>query len=211
MDSPRKVFVVGLVGGVASGKSRVAQGIAAQGGAVIDADRLGHDVLLRPLVTQQLARQFGPSVLAAGGGVDRQALGGLVFGNTPAAAVALKQLEAIVHPQIRAQAISELTRLRNSQPPPTAIVIDAPLLLEADWAPLCDVIFFVDTPIEIRRQRALQRGWSGEHFDAREQAQMSLDEKRRAATHIIDGTADEGQLRSTLARLLREMQAAVGG
>lgn len=211
MDSPRKVFVVGLVGGVASGKSRVAQGIAAQGGAVIDADRLGHDVLQRPLVAQQLARQFGPLVLAAGGGVDRQALGSLVFGNTPAAAVALKKLEAIVHPQIRAQAISELTRLRSSQPPPTAIVIDAPLLLEAGWAPLCDVIFFVDTPIEIRRQRALRRGWSDDHFDAREQAQMPLDEKRRAATHVINGTADEAHLHSTIARLLGEMQSAARG
>lgn len=208
MVSQSKVFVVGLVGGVASGKSRVAQMIAAQGGAVIDADRLGHDVLQRPLVAQQLTQQFGPSILNAEGGIDRQALSRLVFGKTPAAETALKQLEAIVHPQIRAEAVGELNRLRKSQPPPAAIVIDAPLLLEADWAPLCNLIFFVDTPIEVRRQRALQRGWSSEHFDSREQAQMSLDDKRRASTHIIDGTADESQLRSTLERLLSEMQAA---
>lgn len=211
MDSPRKVFVIGLVGGVASGKSRVAQMIAAQGGAVIDADRLGHDVLQRPQVAQQLTRQFGTSILAAGGGVDRQALGRLVFGNTPSAAAALQRLEATVHPQIRAEAVSELSRLREAQPPPSAIVIDAPLLLEADWAPLCDVIFFVDTPTEIRRQRALQRGWSSDHFDSREQAQMPLDDKRRASTHVIDGTADEGQLRSTIARLLREMRSTARG
>lgn len=211
MDSQCKVFVVGLVGGVASGKSHVARMIAAQGGAVIDADQLGHVVLQRPEIVQQLVRQLGPSIAAADGGIDRQVLARLVFGNMPEAAASLKKLEAIVHPQIRAEAISELRRLRRVQPPPAAIVIDAPLLLEAGWAVLCDLIFFVNTPTEIRRQRALLRGWSSKDFDLREQAQMPLDEKRRAATHVIDGTMDEAQMRDTLERLLREMHGVAGG
>ncbi len=206
IDSHQKTFVVGLVGGIASGKSRVAAMFASLGAAVIDADRLGHDILQLPLIARQLTRLLGPSILDDSGGIDRSKLGKLVFGTEPDSAQRLKQLEEVLHPQIHAEAIRELKRLQATAPRPSAIIIDAPLLLEAQWAPMCDLILFIDTPEEVRRERAAQRGWSTEHFESREQTQWSLDTKRRAATHIIDGTADETSLRSTIARLLREMQ-----
>ncbi len=204
-DARQKTFVVGLVGGIASGKSKVADMFASLGAAVIDADRLGHDILQLPLIARQLTRQFGPSILDDAGGINRHELGKLVFGNAPESAQRLKKLEELLHPQIYAEAIRELKRLLASATRPSAIIIDAPLLLEAEWAPLCDLILFVDTPVEVRRGRAALRGWSPEHFDSREQTQWSLDAKRRAATHIIDGTADDTCLRSTITRLLREM------
>lgn len=207
-DSHQKTFVVGLVGGIASGKSRVAAMFASLGAAVIDADRLGHDILQSPLISHQLTQLFGPTVLDDAGGINRRELGKLVFATAPDSAKRLKQLEEVLHPQIYAEAVRELKRLLASDPRPSAIVIDAPLLLEAQWAPLCDLILFVDTPVEVRRGRAAQRGWSTEHFDSREQKQWSLDAKRRTATHIIDGTADETTLRSTITRMLSEMHRA---
>lgn len=206
-SQPKKLFVVGLVGGIASGKSQVAAMFTALGAAVIDADRLGHDVLQRPLVARQLSQQLGPSILDDRGSINRSELGKLVFGPSAESTARLKKLEAVVHPQIHAEAVRQLKQLQERIPPPAAIVIDAPLLLEADWAPLCDLILFVDTPIDIRRARAAQRGWDAEQFNQREQSQWSLDSKRRAATHIIDGTADDTQLRSTISRLLHEMHA----
>lgn len=204
-DSEQKTFVVGLVGGIASGKSKVAAMFASLGAAVIDADRLGHDILKLPLIARQLAQRFGPTILDDTGGINRRELGKLVFGTAPDAAQRLKQLEEVLHPQIHAEAVHELKRLLASSPRPSAIVIDAPLLLEAKWAPLCDLILFVDTPVDIRRERATQRGWNAAHFAAREQTQWSLDAKRRFATHVVNGTADEATLRSSVARLLSEM------
>ena len=207
-DSLQKIFVVGLVGGIASGKSRVAAMFASLGAAVIDADRLGHDILQWPTIVRQLTQRLGPSILNDDGQIDRRQLSKLVFGSEPDSAQRLKQLEEVLHPQIYAEAVRELKRLLASERRPSAIVIDAPLLLEAQWAPMCDLILFIDTPEEVRRGRAAQRGWSTEHFESREQKQWSLDAKRRAATHIIDGTADETSLRSTITRLLREMHSA---
>lgn len=203
--SQNKVFVIGLVGGIASGKSNVAAMFGSLGAAVIDADQLGHDVLLQPEVAKKLAERFGDFVLDEAGNIDRNALAKLVFGDNAESARRLKQLEEVLHPLIFAEATCQLKRWLVQLPSPTAIIIDAPLLLEAGWASLCDLVLFVDTPDPIRLQRAKQRGWTSEHFAFREQHQMSLDSKRRAATHIIDGTADQSLLRATLNRLLQEM------
>lgn len=206
--SRHKVFVIGLVGGVASGKSQVARMFASQGAAVIDADALGHSVLQSPQVAAELGRAFGPDILDSNGSVDRERLGRLVFGSDAESNERLKQLEHIVHPLIRAQAVKLLQQYQLRGDPPAAIVIDAPLLLEANWAPLCDLILFVDSPTEIRRARALQRGWTAEHFAAREDAQQTLNDKRAAATHFVSGTLDESSLRQTIAGLLRQMRPA---
>ncbi len=201
------MFVVGLVGGIASGKSRVAAMFQSLGAAVIDADKLGHQALDQPRVLQRLVQLFGAGILDEKGGINRKALGALVFGPDDGMALRKEQLEQVVHPVIRSAALAQLARLRDSQPPPTAVVIDAPLLIEANWDELCDVILFVDTPLEVRQERAIARGWSRAHFDSREQSQLLLDEKRKASTHFIDGTADEQKLRGVVERLLAEMRA----
>jgi dephospho-CoA kinase len=82
------------------------------------------------------------------------------------------------------------------------VVIDAPLLLEANWGPLCDAIFYVDTPSDIRSQRALDRGWTLNQFRDREAAQLSTEEKKRQATHIIPGDTDPQSLERLLRRLV---------
>jgi dephospho-CoA kinase len=203
---PRKLWVIGLVGGIASGKSQVARCFAALGAAVIDADVIGHTVLQRPEVVNRLQERFGTEIVDSSGSINRRKLGSLVFGDDPAAAARLRQLEAVVHPLIRAESLRLLVGYRTSQQAPVAAVMDAPLLLEAGWDQLCDIILFVDTPEELCLQRAAQRGWDAAHFYARQAAQLSLEKKRQAATHFISGALEEAALRREVAALLRQLQ-----
>ncbi len=180
--------VIGLVGGVASGKSYVCTLLGNLGAERIDADRLGHEVLQLKEVRGRLAQIWGPSILTDDGEVDRTKVGKLVFGTSFNAVAQRKQLEAIVHPRIRSLALERIAAVRAMPKVPLAIVIDAPLLIEAGWEPMCDLILFVDSPSEERVQRATARGWTETHFADREASQISLDEKRSRATHFLDNS-----------------------
>ncbi|MCA9132773.1 MAG: dephospho-CoA kinase [Planctomycetales bacterium] len=206
-SSPPSLLVVGLVGGIASGKSHVASLLEQRGAAIIDADQLAHAVLRRPLNVRRLRQLFGPQIVDAEENVNRQELAQLVFGDEAQAIHRRSQLEGLVHPQIYAVAVKQLEELRQRTPLPSLVVIDAPLLLEAGWAPLCDLILFVDAPLEIRQQRAAQRGWDKQDLQAREAAQWSLDRKRQEATHFIDSTADGPHLEAALDRLLAQLSS----
>ena len=201
----KRIFVFGLIGGVAAGKSHVARTFETLGIPTVDADQLGHRILERPTVARRIGQALGPQMLTADGKVDRQRLGKAVFGESPAAPAARRALEAIVHPLIRADAIRELEQLQSCSKPPRAAVIDAPLLLEAGWDKMCDAILFVETDEAIRMQRARRRGWDEAEFRRREAAQLPLEEKRLRATHIIPGNAPPDDLRSTLQRLLDQL------
>lgn len=178
--------IIGLVGGVASGKSYVAELLENLGALRIDADRLGHEVLLVKEVREHLARIWGPSILTDRGEVDRSQVSKLVFGNSMKAVAGRQQLEAIVHPRIRSLALDRMAAVRALPEVPLAIVIDAPLLIEAGWESLCDFILFIDSPLEDRVQRATARGWTETQFADRENSQIPLDEKRSRATHFLD-------------------------
>ncbi len=178
--------VIGLIGGVASGKTFIGNLLEAEGALRIDADRLGHEVLQTDEVRQQLTDQWGQTLLNESNEIDRAKLAKLVFGDSGEVVARRRQLESIVHPRIRALAQSKIAAARSLPRPPLAIVIDAPLLLEADWEKMCDLVLFIETPLEERLSRAARRGWTVEHFHEREASQMSLDEKRKQATHIID-------------------------
>lgn len=187
-QSKPQPLVIGLTGGIASGKSFVAKLLADLGAAVIDADDIGHEVLLQPLVSRRLVQEFGDEILEPNSNpqvIDRKILGKIVFGDDPISQRRLEKLETIVHPLIHAESIRKLRSIKNRPNPPKAIVVDAPLLLEAKWEPMCDVIIFVDTPRDVRLDRARARGWTDEHFQNREDTQLSMDEKRQAATHVV--------------------------
>lgn len=206
-SSKSKTTVIGLVGGVAAGKSHVARIFEQHGGVIIDADELGHTVLSRPLNARRIGQIFGTQVLDSDGQVSRQRLGQLVFGDDVESQQRLALLEEVVHPQIHAEAVKQLRKLREQTNPPSVIVIDAPLLLEADWAPMCDLILYIDAPAHVRQQRATQRGWSEQHFQHREANQLSLEEKRKQATHFIDGSADDADLAAAIDRILAELSS----
>jgi dephospho-CoA kinase len=182
----RRVPVVGVVGGVGSGKSSVVLEIAGLKLFVVDADRIGHRLLAEAAVRDELTAAFGTGILDARGRVNRRALAALVFGEGSMKAVNLQRLNGILHPRIR-QKITN--RLRSFPAGTDAVILDAALLLEAGWRETCDAIIFIDTPLKLRRDRVLQtRAWTSAELAAREAAQWSLSRKRAAADHVVDNS-----------------------
>ncbi|MCU0723522.1 MAG: dephospho-CoA kinase [Planctomycetes bacterium] len=188
-----KPFVIGIVGGVASGKSAVAGLFAERGARVIDADALAREVLGEPAVREALARAFGPSVLDASGAVDRKALAGAAFGPPPRA----EELNRIVHPEVRRRLLEAAGRGGG------AAVFDAPLLLEAGMGGDCDLLVFVDAPEPVRRARAAARGWAPGEWERREACQRPVEEKRRLAGAALDNGGSLERTREQVAELWR--------
>ena len=190
------MYIIGVLGGVASGKSLVAGLLAELGAGVLDADRAGHEVLLLPRIEAAARERWGDEIFGPDGHIDRQRLAGIVFGEGPDGPGERKYLEKLAHP--------EIARLIQRQAEVLAIggtsvaVLDAPLLLESGWYKLCRELLFVDVPLEVRRSRAAARGWNKEGFAAREGAQESLDQKRSRADVTIDNSGSPEQTRAQI-------------
>jgi dephospho-CoA kinase len=196
------MITIGLVGGVASGKSHVAQMLVELGAGLLDADRAGHAVLAEDTeVHQALSQQWGDAVFTADGLVDRAAIARRVFREGDAAKQERQFLENLLHPRIGKRLEALRTQFADEGRP--AAVLDAPLLLEAGWRPLCDVLLMVDAPRDLRLQRARQRGWTDAQFSQREAAQWPVADKRRAADVVI---SNDGSLPDLRQRVLEFWQ-----
>lgn len=185
------MLVVGLTGGIASGKSTAAKLLGELGAHVIDADVLGHEAY-NPGTTafQAVVETFGEDIVAEDGSINRRALGGKVFGND----VALKRLTDIVWPEIRRLAELEIRNIRD-QSPTTVIVLEAAVLLEAGWEDIADEIWVVVVEPEIAIERAMQRdGAERSAIEARINSQLSNEERSAKAHLIIDNSDDKAML-----------------
>lgn len=185
------MLIIGLTGGIASGKSAVAAELAELGAMVLNADEAAHRVINDPDIRQALVERWGTGILLAGGEVNRKAVAERVFSPSSSTDDDREFLENLLHPRIRHDFETVLKAFDEQGV--FAAVIDAPLLLEAGWDAICQVIMFVDCPRETRLERATaNRHWSAADFAAREAAQMPIEEKRRRATHILvnDGSLD---------------------
>lgn len=207
--------VIGVVGGIASGKSRVCEQFAALGAVVIAADSLGHEALRDPAVRQRLVERWGEGVLAADGQVDRAAIARRVFaGRTadPATAAearsALKFLESVTHPWIELRLRERLEAVRAADPE-AVVLLDAALLLEAGWDRWCDGVVFVDTSADWRRERALQRGWTVEQWQAREAAQWPVEKKRELSRWTVDNSGSSTETYRQVQTLWRRLRVEV--
>jgi dephospho-CoA kinase len=180
------MLLLGLVGGIASGKSLVADGFRQLGAAVLDADRAGHEVLRDPDVVAALRARWGQRVLDASGQINRSAVAKIVF--APGNAGEKAFLESVTHPRIETRLNEQLAEAKSAANPPPIAVLDAALLFEAGWDKLCGKVVFVECPRELRLSRAKARGWTEEQFTAREAAQMPVEAKRRRADFIIDNS-----------------------
>jgi dephospho-CoA kinase len=200
----RRIPVIGIVGGIGSGKSAVANWAASQTRVtVLNADNLGHEALLSADVKQSLCARFGVEILGLDGNIDRSILARRVFGADPQHMAARHDLQEIVHPEIDRR-ISEEIALAAAQGQ-SAVLLDAAVLLEAGWRSKCDLVVFVDAPAAVRLQRVRERrGWAEEELCRREASQWSLTDKRREADLIVtnDGSVEQGgqQLLAALRR-----------
>lgn len=163
--------------------------LAAAGCTVSDSDALIRKQYAMPEVRSQLQAWWGPGILDDSGGVDRAAVAAIAFRDPSER----QRLEAFLHPRVEAQR----RRIFDSASPGSpALVIDAPLLLEAGLAGQCSEIWFIDTPEEIRNHRVrASRGWSADELARRERAQWPLDRKRAAAHHVLRNDGDPASLR----------------
>lgn len=196
MDQVPKTHIIGLVGGIASGKSTVAAELAALGATVLDADAAAHAALELPDVKGALVERWGEGILDSSSQVDRNAVARRVFSSAAEQNAELEFLEGLLHPLVRRRFEGELAKLAQLGVP--AAVIDAPLLLEAGWEDLCDSVVFVDSPGEVRTERGTSRNWTAEDFARREASQMPIEEKKRRATHLIPNRGSRDELRQTV-------------
>jgi dephospho-CoA kinase len=184
-----KKLVLGLLGGIGSGKSRVAAALGRRGARVISGDELAHAALRQPGIRDRVAARWGRGVLDDDGEVQRRRLAEVVFAD-PAQ---LQELEQIVHPWIKERIRHEVAAARDD-PAVRLVVLDAAVMLEAGWADVCDRLLFVDAPREVRLARAAgQRGWTAAELQAREQAQLPLTAKAARADHVLNnaGSLDD--------------------
>jgi dephospho-CoA kinase len=194
--------IVGLIGGMGSGKSFVAAELARHGGRVISGDQAGHEALRQPDIKASLAARWGSEVLDAGGEIDRRAVARRVFHDNGER----KALEALVFPFIEQRFREESAKARRD-PAVRFVVLDAAIMLEAGWNNVCDRLVYVDSPRALRLHRlAEQRGWTEKEVEAREQAQMPLEEKRRRADAVIDNSGTPDDAARQVEALLRRWQ-----
>jgi dephospho-CoA kinase len=193
------MLVIGILGGVASGKSLVSGELARLGAGVLDADRAGHEVLRMPEIVAAARQRWGDEIFAADGQIDRKRLARIVFAPPPEGPRQRKYLEELTHPEIGRLLGQQAKRM--SEAGTVAAILDAPLLLEAGWDKLCGKLIFVDAPRELRLRRALARGWSEKEFAVRESVQECLESKRGRADVVVDNSGSPEQTRDQVQRL----------
>jgi dephospho-CoA kinase len=180
--------VIGLTGGIGSGKSTVSRLLRGLGATVVDADAIVHELQAAgsPML-EQIVEAFGPGVLLDSGELDREALGSLVFADEAA-----RQRLNIVHPAVGVEMSRRIEEARKARVP--LVVVDVPLLLETGRGGGFEavVVVYCSREQQIERQRA-RDGSSLEEAEQRVKAQLPIEEKRRLADHVIDnsGTPEE--------------------
>ncbi|MCD1258953.1 dephospho-CoA kinase [Paenibacillus athensensis] len=181
---------IGLTGGIACGKSTVSAMLAGRGAALVDADRIAREVVEPGSpVLNRVASRFGQAVLLQDGSLDRKALGRIVFGDE----AARKELEALLHPPIRALMRERMEAFEREQPH-RLVVVDVPLLFESGLASMFEEVLLVYVPREVQLERLIRRdGLEPAEALKRLEAQLPIDAKRELADNIIDnsGTVEE--------------------
>jgi len=187
------VYLIGLTGGIASGKSTVARRLYEHGAVHLDADQLARKVVEpgTPALAA-IAETFGEGVLRADGSLDRERLGGIVFGDDAARA----KLNAIVHPAVR-ELSGRLIAKAEAENPDAVVVYDVPLLVEANVDHPFDLVVVTDAPKRTQVKRLVeQRGLDPLQAEARVDAQIDRDARLKVADVVIDTDGSLGHTMS---------------
>jgi dephospho-CoA kinase len=196
------MLLVGLTGGIGSGKSTVARMLADRGAVVFDADELARRAV-DPGTPGQAAvvQRFGPDVLAPDGGLDREELARRVFRDDQA----LRDLEAVVHPEVFRLLNEGLDPYRETD---RVAVFDAPLIVETGFHEACDVLIVVTAPVDARISRIASQGrLTEQEAQGRIAAQASDEEKERLADFVIRNDGDIGDLERVVEGVWRELRS----
>ncbi len=181
--------VIGLTGGIGSGKSTVSQYLAELGAVIIDADKVGHEAFKPDTEAwHEVVATFGREILTPDGEIDRKKLGGIVFSQPDA----LSKLNGIMHPRMREMMKARIEEYR--QQGADVVVIEAAVLIEGNWTPLVDEVWVTVAPESAVLQRLKkQRGLAEEQTLARIRSQLSQEERLKHADVVInnDGNLDE--------------------
>lgn len=206
VPAERSKPIIGLVGGIGSGKTTVARIFESLGAALIDSDTLAHEELQAPEVMRTIRSWWGDSVQGPGGEPNREAIAAIVF-REPAE---LERLEKLLYPRIHRRREELVTRF-EADPAVRAVVLDAPKLYEAGLEDYCDAVVFVDCP-RVQRLRRVQatRNWTEEELERRESRQLSLAEKKTRADHCLSNHAGLDRLRAEVERIFSTVLAAFG-
>jgi len=197
------MFLVGLTGGIASGKSTVSAMLEKKGACIIDADRIGHEVIKKGREGyRELVREFGEGIVGSDGEIERPRLAATVFGDPEK----VSRLNAITHPLITCEIISRIEQCRNEKGEGGIAVLDAALLLEAGGRGLVDMLVVVAAPVALQVDRLRKdRGMAEEEASARISAQSSLEEKKKQADWVVENSGSIEDLEAGVEELWREI------
>ena len=199
------MIVIGLTGGILSGKSTISQMLAEKGAVIIDADKIGHEAYKPHTKTwQELVDAFGKRILKENMEIDRKKLGEVVFNDTRA----LAQLNKIVHPEMHSMMKEEIERLRSEGV--GVVVLEAAVLIEANWTDLVDEVWVAVAPEEVAVKRLQNRGGlSEEQARARIRSQISSGERAKHADVIIDTDCELSEVRAKVVELWQRLHKGV--
>jgi dephospho-CoA kinase len=199
--------IIGIAGGIGSGKSFVAALFGELGCAVIDADAQVREAYDDPAVRQTLREWWGDSVFHADGSVNRSAIAKRIFNDEDQR----RRLSELVHPMVNQGRVRWMQK-RASENPPVAFILDTPLLFEAGMNGECDAVVFVDAPGELRLERVRRsRGWDEAELLSRQNLQWPLDRKREMSDYVIENAADAGITRSQVRAVLSQILERTSG
>ncbi|MBR5793112.1 MAG: dephospho-CoA kinase [Anaerotignum sp.] len=194
--------VIGLTGGTGSGKSVVSKSLAAAGAVIVDADKIAHEIILKgEPAYQEIIEYYGTGILDEEGNIIRKKLGEIVFNDKEKLAF----LNQCTHKYITAEVKRQIAEAK-AEGAATAIIVDAPLLLEAKLETVCDLVWVVYAEPEVRAQRVMARdGITYELAKARIANQKSWDEYKAAADAVIDNSKDLPYLEGQLTEILKTL------
>ncbi|AIQ28739.1 MULTISPECIES: dephospho-CoA kinase [Paenibacillus] len=191
-------MIMGLTGGIASGKSTVSALFVAKGAALVDADVIAREVMLpgHPVLAAAV-QAFGETILQPDGTLDRARLGEMVFRDPEA----LQTLNNLTHPAIRTEIKDRMYAL-DQEDPQRLVIVDIPLLYESQLDNLFDQIIVVYVPRRVQLARLMARnGMTLEQAENRLKSQMDIELKRRKADYVIDNSGDPGATERQVAGL----------
>jgi dephospho-CoA kinase len=198
--------IIGIAGGVGSGKSMVARFLGEKGCFVVDSDELARRAYDKLDILQTLQGWWGEQVVGSDGKIDRRAIAERVFADPGQ----LRKLEALIHPIVEDLRRREMDEAIAKNPEIPAFVWDTPLLFESGLNVQCDVVIFIETPLPQRVARVMtSRGWDEKELARRENLQWPLDKKREISDYIVVNTADAGYARSQVDEVLSRTLASM--